>query len=444
MRNAVAIVLAVAMLATATVIALEFGALLRAGPQSTAPGPNGADSADRERIVVAFYDAANAVLDGQTTGTLPAIISPAVVTHRGGEAMRGADALATYFAGLRQPSGMTLDLVRIVDNGADIAAFVEARLPSEADRVGEPGPFLWRTIELFRIERGMIADYWPGEVGQALPLPLAAATVPAKPGDTGVSLTRIALGPDAEAVTLNAPHPHLLLVESGAFAATRETDLFVARAGERVFSRIPAAPGNEEILRLGDALLLTDGAGPTIRNPQEPIASALSFLIAPGARLYSQVRALPTDRVTVMGMHDPSQIGQTMTWRSGAASETLAVGMLPGGGWQTSAVALRGEPLVLDPGQSISPLPPGTVRLAIVRSGTASVTGLGAADGSGLRPGLPERRNVEEGLIWAGEAFTIDAGTAPRIANAGATRLDMLLVEIAPTGGRTAASPEAR
>lgn len=432
MRNAVAIVLAAAMLVTSAVIAAEFGALSGAPPLLNAPGLDVDGAADRERVIANFYESANAVLVGVPAANLLAVVSPNVLTHPSdGNRLQGPDALQAYLRRLSLRGGIHIGLVRIVDNGADIAAFVEARAPADASEGSPRAPLLWRTIDLLRIENGMIADYWPGEVGEAPPLPFAAATVPATPGDTGISLARIEFGPEVEPIALDAPQPHLLLVESGAFAATRDASMFIARAGERSFTALPAAAGTEEMLFPGDALLMTDAAGPMVRNAGESVATALSLLVAPRARLYSQVHPFPTDVVTVMGLHDAWRVGRELQWRSGAVTETLAIGMLSGDS-QAGEIELRGEPIVLDPGQPLPPLPPGNLRLAIVRSGTVSVTGLDSVADSPsdvTTTGLASSPKMD-GVFWAGDAFTIDPGKSPRIANVGLTRADLLLLEV--------------
>ena len=78
MKNSLAAVLIVALLATSVLIILDFLALQTGGEALIAAGPGVATRADRARIVQSFYDAANADSAGPTSWTLAAVVSPGV------------------------------------------------------------------------------------------------------------------------------------------------------------------------------------------------------------------------------------------------------------------------------------------------------------------------------------------------------------------------------
>jgi hypothetical protein len=441
-RNVIAVMLTFAMLATASVIAVELAALSGTpSPFSAAENPRFA-GVDQTSLVEAFYDAVNRHLAGEDSLLLATIASPRIAVHVGEDPdVRGPVALLKHLDGLRQRGQVSLHFARLIGDGSEVAAVVEARAPAsdEEDR-SDRGPLLWRTIDLFRIEAGMIAAWWPGTIELPPSPPLPAATVRVPSGDAGISLSRLELSAGTDGMSLDAPHPQVFLVESGAFAISREQRLAVSHAGDITFTTLDAAPGGDDLLlRPGDALFLPARSPVDIRNGGTAGASALSLLVAPRAQLLSQVHAMPNDLVTVMVMHDAWRIGRRVTWKSGAVSETLAVSLRADEDGTGGPLRLSGNPVTLDPGQRLPPLPPGDLRFAIVRSGVLSVSELDRLAEPTRVPGTIQQTvmagssavDAASHLFWAGDVFAIEAGEAPVFENAGATRLDVLLVEIA-------------
>lgn len=425
MRNAVAAMLAVAMLITSALIALEIAVLMRTPIQIGAPNAAGATVADHEPLLRAFYDAANALLAGERSTLLATVISPEIQTHDGSNATaRGEDGLRDYLAGLGQRGDISFHVVQVIGDDAEIAVVVETRqTPSRR----------WRGVDLFRLEAGVIADYWPSSLNTPLPFSLPSITVPAPDAAMGVSLTRLELAPAAEPVSLAVPVPHLLLVETGAINVSREHALQIARAGVSRFAFMAADPAAEHLLlRPGDAILVPEAASPRVWNAGTSSASALSLIVDSRARLFGQLRAGPSSLVTMEIMHDGWRVGRKTAWDGGAVTETLAVKHLPVGQYP-KGIEITSNQFALDPGQRSSPLPPGALRLAIVRAG---VVGVSVINSDAVPISVPNPDSLlaaaANHLFWAGDAFWIEASEAPHLANAGAAPLDILLIDVVP------------
>ncbi|MFN8593813.1 MAG: nuclear transport factor 2 family protein [Thermomicrobiales bacterium] len=449
MKNSLAAVLIVAMLATSVLMILDFLALQTGGEALIAAGPGVATRADRARIVQSFYDAANADSAGPTSWTLAAVVSPGVEVHLpSGRIARGLGALREQLNDVSQDGEIMLDPARLIDDGAEVAAMIEGRAPARTDDMGESdrSSLLWRTVDLFHIEQGMITGYWPGSPGEPPAASIPAVAVPVTPGDVGVSLTRLELGTGAAAVSLHAALPHLFLVESGSFTATGNKGVYVAFAGEQRVSRLePKAGAAQFALHPDDVLFMPDGDGPTIRAAAGPVGVGLSLLIGPQTRIDNQVSPLPRDVVTVMGMHDATRVGVPFTWENGALTETLAVAMLPAAAAPTNRLEIASVPLQILPGQRETRLPPGVFRLAIVRSGSISASGRidQATSGSTPSPAVSEPTEAKIGngtdrdettsyrrLYATGEAFVIQPGDDLLLGSDGKMAADLLLIEV--------------
>ena len=227
-------------------------------------------------------------------------------------------------------------------------------------------------------------------------------------------------------------------------SVSRRSALAVARAGEPTFFDLPASlAADDVVLTAGDALLLSEEAGPRLRNPSAAHASLLSVLIAPRAVLFDLKHALPKDALTVTGMHDPWRVGSRVTWPEGAVSETLAVSFFAGPSAGTGIVELTAMPASLRPGQQLPPLPADSLRVLIAQSGTLNILGndIVRAYEPSMRPFYLKAANR---LLRAGEAMSIATGESPTIENTGARAADLLIIQAVVNGAGPAATPTAR
>jgi hypothetical protein len=279
----------------------------------------------------------------------------------------------------------------------------------------------------------MIADYWPGSLENPASASLPSLVIPASAESMDVSLARLELGPHAAPTPLVAPVPHLLIVETGTLAISRNSSFEFAPGGASHFVPMAADHSAGELLAgPGDALLLPAVDSHLVRNPGESSASALSLLVAPSALIFHQTRPEADTHLTVDLLHDGSRIGQRTTWDTNVVTEPLAVKHLPINR-NLTATSLHGSQLSLEPGQRHSPLTPGTLRLAIVRSGVVSVSVI-TSDTVPIAIPNPdsELAAAPNHLFWAGDTFWIEASEAPVLANAGVAPVDILLIDVVP------------
>jgi hypothetical protein len=443
-RNTVAAILIVAMLVTSGVIALDFANLMRTPHPVTTPHAAVASGVDYEPVIATFYDAANALLAGESSTLLATVIAPDIEIHAGnGPAASGERGMRDYLEGLRLRGAGALTVVRQIGSSDEIAVVIEAH-----DARSGAGPSTataprWRTVDLFRMDAGMIAGYWPGSLeNPALPS-LPSLALPASAETMSVSLGRLEIGPDAEPTPLVAPVPHLLIVETGTLAISRDSSFEFARAGSSHFVSEAADPGAGELVAgPGDALLLPAVDSHLVRNPGKSSASALSLLVAPSALIFHQTRAGTATQLTVDLMHDGWRIGRRTTWDTNVVTESLAVKHLPLNRNLTET-SLHGSQLALEPGQRHPPLTPGKLRLAVVRSGVVGVSVI-TSDTVPISVPNPdsELAAAPDHLFWAGDVFWIESSEAPVLANAGVAPVDILLIDIVPLAddsGATAA-----
>ena len=433
LRSAIAVALTVAMLVTGTLIALNFALLTGTlAPVATLDEALPAQR-DRHDLIRSFYDAANTILAGEDSLLMTTVVTPALEVHlTATKPERGMPGLEQHLSTLRQHGKMSLYPLRLVGGGDEYAAVVEARGPAPAG--AERGALLWRATDLFRLDGGMIVEYWPGTADLSASAPPPGATVYAPLRDGGVSLTRLELAADSAPIPLSSPYPYLLLVESGTMAVTRDGPLSLARAGDVQFSLLAPDPGADDVLlRPGDTLLVGEDTTTDIYGAGGASASALSLLIAPRSQLFNQARTLPGDVVTIAGIHDPWRVGRRVNWDSGAVSETLAVSLFPHVEVDPAAIVVDSSTLTLSPGQHLPPLPPGQLQLAIVRAGTISVSGLDEFPAGTPAPGMIPNADAPGSRVFrAGDAFSIEAGEAPVFENTGVTRADILLMQVDP------------
>jgi hypothetical protein len=193
----------------------------------------------------------------------------------------------------------------------------------------------------------------------------------------------------------------------------------------------------------GDVLLFPPDLPQLARNPGMASASALSLLVAPNDLVFQQVRAGTTTQMTIAGIHDGWRVGSRTAWDNAIISQPLAVKHLPLN-QELASISLGGIQVSLEPGQRQPPLPPGKLRLAIVRSGVvdASVSNSDTVPISLPNPNSMLATAVPH-LFRTGDAFWIEASEAPILANAGITPLDILIVEIAMHGDGVGATQPA-
>jgi hypothetical protein len=443
-RNTVAAILTVAMLVTSGVIALDFADLMRTPHPVTTPHAAVASGVDYEPVIATFYNAANALLAGESSPLLATVIAPGIEVHVGnGLAASGERGMRDYLEGLRLRGAGALTVVRQIGSSDEIAVVIEAH-----DARSGAGPSTataprWRTVDLFRMDAGMIAGYWPGSLeNPALPS-LPSLALPASAETMSVSLGRLEIGPDAEPTPLVAPVPHLLIVETGTLAISRKVTFEFARAGSSRFVPVAADSGAGELVAgPGDALLLPAVDSHLVRNPGKSSASVLSLLVTPSALLIHQSRAGQASRFSVENMHDGLQGGRRTMWDDNVMTEPLAVKHLPLNR-DLAEMTLHGSQLALEPGQRLPPLTPGKLRLAIVRSGVVGVSVI-TSDTVPISVPNPdsELAAAPDHLFWAGDVFWIESSEAPVLANAGVAPVDILLIDIVPLAddsGATAA-----
>lgn len=433
MRNAIAVMLAIAMLVTSVVIALDLAALPRAPLHAVATDFGASTGANHEPLLRAFYDEANTLLAGEHAPMLATVVSPEVETHAAaGSAVRGEAGLRGYLESSRQHGAISLAVVQVIAGGADSAVVVDAREQPSLRR---------RRVDLFRIEGGMIVGYWPGAASANATMPLPTITMPVSSETLGVSLTRLELGPGAEPTTLSSPIPHVLLIESGVLTISRKHSFQLARAGESNLALHAADPGAKDmLLGPGDALLFSESASYPVWNDGLSSASALSLLAVPQAVLFQQVRAGSYTRPSVKTMHDGWRVGRRIAWDNNTFTETLAVKHLPDS--PMTGIELQSSQISVESGQRVPPLPPGKLRLAIVRSGVVGVSVINSDAVSIAAPNPDSQLAVAANhLFWAGDAFWIEAVEAPVLANAGVTPLDILLIDVVPLEAESGATP---
>lgn len=445
MRNAVAAILASAMLVISVLIALDLAFLLRAPLPIAASDTAGEHAATREPLIATFYDAANAVLAGNPSPLLGTVISPDIETHDGpGPAGSGERGVLDYLERLRQRGAGARSVAQLIGSGDEVAAVVEthAMAPAALD-TGERSSPRWRTVDLFRVTDGMIAGYWPGQLDYLAPPPsLPALAMPASAEAMSVSLARLELAPGADPTPFSASVPHLLIVETGVLAVSRRHAFEIARAGSSRFVAMAADPGAGELIAApGDSLLFPRTLAHAVHNPGQSSASALSLLVASNSLIFGQIRAGSATTATVEGMHDGWRIGSRTMWDNAVVTEPLAVKHLALNR-DLADIALAGSQVSLELGERLPPLHPGKLRLAIVRSG---VVGVSVINSDAVPISVPNPDSVlataSNHLFRAGDAFWIEASEAPVLANAGMTPLDILLVTIGLDEEASGATP---
>ena len=430
MRDAVAIVLTIALVATGLLLARDIAVLVAPGPGLPALEGQSAPTASAAQVR-AFYDTANVLLRSgnsrsigdplaSLTGSPP--IDDVVLGHLGDLSRLGVGRLE----------------VEGVVGGQKVLALV-AGYPAGAATSPDAGAAvpLWRTIDTLILGAGEIVDFVPGPIPPAAPLPLPAATFAALPGAMAVSLARIELAPGAVLSSFMAPYPHLLLIESGTLTVGTRHHIGLARAGGEAFSRWPTA-GSEQSVSLGpgDAITLPEGAKATLRNEGLAPVSAFSLLIVPGAALATPPRDDGNDTFTIVRMHDPTATGQPVPRGDGITTTALTAVPLASASPRSRSIRVETNIVLLEPGAQMTPVTRDRVTMVAVSSGTLSVSG------ATTWPSMATQRDASPAnrLLRGGEAAGFTPDSAPTLQNAAGVTVELRAFEIvvAPDG----ASPE--
>jgi predicted SnoaL-like aldol condensation-catalyzing enzyme len=268
-----ALLLFVAILATVT------GAgLIGTGLVLTRPAQGSGQSRAATDAVTAYIAAVNAALRTGAVDALDQVVSDDFVEHGPAVAL-GADrtGLERYLRALRTTYP---DLRLTIDEVVSTDTLVSVRLTSHADRVATfPGaPRLarlgaWTTVELFRLERGKIAEHWAGDNGVDLyePLSTRSASMPID-GIVTIAVARMrAAGPETGWVTL--PGAAVVVVEDGQVSARAGEGWRIDREGSRTPVAVP--PSGEVTLDPGDVAFLP-AAGSEVHTSDQHAA----FLVA--------------------------------------------------------------------------------------------------------------------------------------------------------------------
>jgi hypothetical protein len=100
-------------------------------------------------------------------------------------------------------------------------------------------------------------------------------------------------------------------------------------------------------------------------------------------------------------------------------------------------IALAGEHLALEPGDEARSLTPTALTFTIVQSGTLTVRNEKAPAPGALTSTPPSHPGADQPgnrLLRAGDAIVLDAGDVMSFENAGATRLDLMLIAASAAG----------
>ena len=247
------------VLGLVTAIALlRFAELLAAGPSAGEVAPGDGDAA----LVRGFYDAVNATLETGQSTEFDRLLAADFVVHGGPVGRPPTDtgfvrhlvSLHAVYPTMRLlPQDMTargdLVVVRVRVEGVTSGAFLNLPVSDQ------PPP--WGSIDIFRIARGAIVEYWGGQDRTPVLeiLEVASLVVPSSDLQT-IWLERTTLVSGGEFTLRTGLDPEALFLEAG--------HLTVAVTSSAV--RGQAAPGVETKLNPGDILLLPGGVNATARD----------------------------------------------------------------------------------------------------------------------------------------------------------------------------------
>lgn len=442
MRSIFAAFLTIAVILTGALVALDLALVLGISPIVEGPRRENPAASDDASLVHSFYKAANDLLSGEGESNLITFVTPHLRVHSGaGGTSDGFSTLTSHFTTLRRQGDVRLQVVQVIGEDRDFTALVEAHATTQnsSPESSERHPPLWLTIDRFRVQDGMIDEYWPGAI-ESRPLPaLPHVALSEIPSGAVLSLSRLELGPEVTLRALAIPAPQLLFVESGVVTLAAPGTASVSRAGDaRLDVRPPSSNADDILLGPGDAVLIQPGSGQGLVNPGDEPVALLSMLIAPRDALYGSRHHHSLDMLVAAGMHDPARLSRRTIWATEVVSETLAIGSLHEATSPLNAVHLTGRQLVIEPGESAIRSESSQLTFVIVSSGLMSA-GPATAPGTRLAtppPGAPEFR-----LLRSGDALAVLAEDPVFLKNAGATRLDLAIIEVAVETPRQPGAP---
>jgi hypothetical protein len=423
MRTAMAIVLTIALIATGLLLALDIATHIAPGPDLPAPGGDIAATAAYAAAIHAFYDAANARLNG---GRIPSPDADAAPRSTG--SARAADAMGTHLSALWRQGVGRLEIEGIAGGSREVSVLVAGypRTLNIGPNDAAPAP-LWRTIDTVGVVDGTVVEYAPGPILEPDPPPLPVATLAALPGAMDVFLARIELAPEAIVAPFMAPYPHLLVVESGTLTMSGRHRVALARAGDAAFSPWPVGANDPHVaLGPGDAVLLPEGLGMMLRNEGLAPVSAFSLLIAPPDALAALRGDDGNEAFTVLRMHDPRGIGQPIARSDGAITTALATTPLADASERPRSIRVETTAVLMAPGDRLPPVSADQTTLVVVKSGMVSVSGLAAEP----RGAVTHDPGEDNRVVRGGEAVALAAGATPVLDNSSTSPADVLLFQI--------------
>lgn len=408
-------------LALVTAVALLWASVVLAKPAGV-PAP--ASSAAEKAVVASFYDAVNAALATGDPAPLDAVLAAGFVDHPApAEAASDRRDLHRFLADLRatyRDPRLLVDDLRA--DGDRVMARVRLIGTTGGAFLGIPlaaAPPPWPLIDLFRLDRGRIAERWGFGAGpdRFHPLPAAITPDPA-PAETTVELARWIFGAGARDVDRVDPGPALLAVEAGTLTVRVDGRASVIRVAGWDTRRSPAplAPGTDVTLAPGDQLLLPTGTAHAARNDGAKPAVVFGVVLVPpwhGRSLFAEsgvaVRTLSSGEAT----------------RLPSAPVVLALGratLVPGAGLPAHAAT----------GPEVIAVEAGTLEL----TRTGAQVRIGRQDGKQmhLAPG-------QAATLGPGDAACRLPGSVGRLRNVGDGSLTFWLLTVTPVGsGPSAAS----
>ena len=381
MRNALAVVLTIALFGVGGLFAANLTTTLDAPPLQLSVSSPAIDPAVAS-VAIAFYAAVNAMLAGDAGNALADVVGPTIAVGRdAGHQHSGVAALVDYVATLRRQGALELEPGPPLTDGSMLAVPIAIRRARDAPHAlaGDTDAPLGMTIDLLNIVGERVVAYWPGTVVLSPPAP-PPTVFPVESGEMALSLARIQL-PAGATLDLGRPGPQLLLIESGSLllhpeertaSSAGNEDVAVARVGETTYTQLTTmrgrVVGRNVVLNAGDALRLSRSSDFAVDVAGAEPAVLLSLRLAPRAEVRDPTDVRPHDGLTLAGAHNPSSFDR-ITWPDGAVTQTLAVTTdlrIPSEG---GTVSLRTTHLLLPPGATEQMPAVDSARIVLVEAG---------------------------------------------------------------------------
>ncbi len=362
-------------LLVASLLLLATGlALLRLASDLVEPPPSrpGQTDAAAVELVRRFYAAADVLLATGDAASLEALVAPDLVEHP--PRLGRASGRAGLVAALRARRGAFPGLRLIVDDvqagdGDRVTAFVRVDGTTGGSFLGLPLPresVSWGPLEVFRVDRGRIAERWGSGPDPAAFAPLWEGAFDAvRPADVGlgrVDLTveHIELRPGARWVPPPDGGTRVLLVEYGT--------LVVEMSGTA-----------GDVLRSGDAVVAEADPGSAFVVPAENSEAAAILVISIAATLERDFTGIDAGVVDAGAATPTAMPGAARRVRASARGLAVAPGARLAVG---RAVFAPGHGQTLDElrGSVLLAIEEGTIRL--VAAGGTGVVGLEIGEGA--------------------------------------------------------------